>query len=148
MKFNIKILLLILILINCTSYSQNKTLNLFGNWEITDYLENKSDFTLSVDNYVSMSINEEFIDGKNFIIRGGKYNGQKGELKYIINYEKTPIEIDLIAVKENKEMGRILGVIKPINENEFLMILNFDGKRNSDFSENNYEQIMTVKRKD
>jgi hypothetical protein len=95
-----------------------------------------------------MSINEEFIDGKNFIIRGGKYNGQKGELKYIINYEKTPIEIDLIAVKENKEMGRILGVIKPINENEFLMILNFDGKRNSDFSENNYEQIMTVKRKD
>jgi hypothetical protein len=148
MKSNIKILLLILILINCTSYSQNKTLNLFGNWEITDYLENKSDFTLSVDNYVSMSINEEFIDGKNFIIRGGKYNGQKGELKYIINYEKTPIEIDLIAVKENKEMGRILGVIKPINENEFLMILNFDGKRNSDFSENNYEQIMTVKRKD
>ena len=84
MKFNIKILLLILILINCTSYSQNKTLNLFGNWEITDYLENKSDFTLSVDNYVSMSINEEFIDGKNFIIRGGKYNGRKGELKYII----------------------------------------------------------------
>jgi len=148
MKSNIKILLLILILINYTSYSQNKTLNLFGNWEITDYLENKSDFTLSVDNYVSMSINEEFIDGKNFIIRGGKYNGQKGELKYIINYEKTPIEIDLIAVKENKEMGRILGVIKPINENEFLMILNFDGKRNSDFSENNYEQIMTVKRKD
>jgi hypothetical protein len=148
MKSNIKILLLILILINCTSYSQNKTLNLFGNWEITDYLENKSDFTLSVDNYVSMSINEEFIDGKNFIIRCGKYNGQKGELKYIINYEKTPIEIDLIAVKENKEMGRILGVIKPINENEFLMILNFDGKRNSDFSENNYDQIMTVKRKD
>lgn len=148
MKSNIKILLLILILINSTSYSQNKTLNHVGNWEITDYLENKSDFSLSVDNYVSMSINEEFIDGKNFIIRGGKYNGQKGELKYIINYEKTPIEIDLIAIKENKEMGRILGVIKPINENEFLMILNFDGKRNSDFSENNYEQIMNVKRKD
>ena len=94
-----------------------------------------------------MSVNGEFIDGKNFIIHGGKNDGQKGEMKYLINYEKNPIELDLVAMKENKEMGRILGVIKPINENEFLMIWSFDGKRNSDFSENNNEQIMKVKHK-
>lgn len=147
MKSNIKILLLILIVINSTSYSQNKKLNLVGNWNVTDSWGNKSDFILSEDNYASMSVNGEFIDGKNFIIHGGKNDGQKGEMKYLINYEKTPIELDLIAMKENKEMGRILGVIKPINENEFLMIWSFDGKRNADFSENNNEQIMTVKRK-
>ncbi|MEL1256214.1 hypothetical protein AAEO57_20705 [Flavobacterium sp. DGU38] len=147
MKSNIKILLLILIVINSTSYSQNKKLNLVGNWNMTDYWGNKSDFILSEDNYASMSVNGEFIDGKNFIIHGGKNDGQKGEMKYLINYGKTPIELDIIAMKENKEMGRILGVIKPLNENEFLMIWSFDGKRNSDFSENNNEQIMTVKRK-
>ena len=129
------------------SYSQNKKLNPVGNWNMTDFWGNKSDFILSEDNYASMSVNGEFIDGKNFIIHGGKNDGQKGEMKYLINYEKTPIELDLVAMKENKEMGRILGVIKPINENEFLMIWSFDGKRNSDFSENNNEQIMTVKRK-
>jgi len=147
MKSNIKILLLILIVINSTSYSQNKKLNFVGNWNVTDSWGNKSDFILSEDNYASMSVNGEFIDGKNFIIHGGKNDGQKGEMKYLINYEKIPIELDLIAMKENKEMGRILGVIKPINENEFLMIWSFDGKRNADFSENNNEQIMTVKRK-
>ena len=148
MKFHIKILLLILLVISSVSYSQNIKLNPVGNWNATDYWGNKSVFILSEDNYASMSVNGEFIDGKNFIIHGGKNDGQKGEMKYIINYEKTPIELDLIAVKENKEMGRILGTIKPITENEFLMIWSFNGKRNSDFSENNNEQIITVKRKD
>lgn len=147
MRFHIKTFLLISVVIGSLSYSQNKKLNLVGSWNITDYLGNKSVFILSEDNYVSMTINGEFIDGKNFIIRGGKNDGQKGEVKYIINYEKTPIELDLIALKENKEMGRILGAIKIISENEFLMILSFNGERNSDFSENNNEQIMTVKRK-
>jgi hypothetical protein len=147
MKSHIKTLLLILIVINSVSYSQNKKLNLVGNWSMTDYWGNKSDFILSEDNYASMSVNGEFIDGKNFIIHGGKNDGQKGEMKYLINHEITPIELDLVVMKENKEMGRILGVIKPLNENEFLMIWSFDGKRNSDFFDNNNEQIIKVKRK-
>ena len=68
-----------------------------------DYSGNNSDFILTSDNYVSMSINGEFIDGKNFVVRVGKNNGQKGELKYSINYEKNPIEIDFIAIKDNEE---------------------------------------------
>ena len=147
MKIHIKILLISLVICNF-SYSQNDKLSLIGNWNITDYWGNESVFILSEDNYASMTLNGEFIDGKNFIIRGGKNDGQKGEMKYIINYEKKPIEIDLIAIKENKEMGRILGVIKQITENKFLMIWSFNGERNSDFSENNNEKIMTVVRKD
>lgn len=148
MKFHVKILVLISVVVCNVSYSQNKKLNFVGNWNMTDYWGNKSVFILSEDDYVSMTLNGQFIDGKSFIIHGGKNDGQKGEMKYIINYEKNPIEIDLIAVKENKEMGRILGVIKPISENEFLMIWSFNGERNSDFSENNNEQIMTLKSKD
>lgn len=147
MKLHIKLLLLFSIVLNSSSYSQNKKLNIVGNWKMTDYSGTKSDFILSEDNYASISVNGEFIDGKNFIIHGGKNDGQKGEMKYLINYEKNPIELDLIAMIENKEMGRILGVIKQINENEFLMIWSFNGERNSDFSENNKEQIITVKRK-
>ncbi|OWR12828.1 hypothetical protein CDW55_12310 [Chryseobacterium sp. VAUSW3] len=94
-----------------------------------------------------MSINGEFIDGKNFIVRGGINNGQKAELKYSINYEKNPIEIDFIAIKDNEEKGRILGAIKQINENEFLMTMSFDGKRDLNFTDENAEKIMSIKRK-
>ena len=147
MKTFIKISLLFLFFINCSAQQKPQKTNLVGSWIWTDYWENKSDFILTSDNYVSMSINGEFIDGKNFIVRGGKNDGQKGELKYSINYDKNPIEIDFIAIKDNEEKGRILGAIKPINENEFLMTMSFDGKRDVNFAEENVEKIMTLKRK-
>ena len=147
MKTFIKISLLFLFFINCSAQQKPQKTNLVGSWIWTDYWENKSDFILTSDNYVSMSINGEFIDGKNFIVRGGKNDGQKGELKYSINYDKNPIEIDFIAIKDNEEKGRILGAIKPINEYEFLMTMSFDGKRDVNFAEENVEKIMTLKRK-
>ncbi|TRX35989.1 hypothetical protein [Flavobacterium restrictum] len=100
MKFHKKIVF-ILVIITSVSYSQNKKLNLVGNWNMTDYWGNKSVFILSEDNYGSLSVNGEFIDGKNFTIHGGQNDGQKGEMKYVINYKKTPIELDLVTVKEN-----------------------------------------------
>lgn len=113
---------------------------------MSDYWNNESPLILSEDNYISMSINGEFIDGKNFIVKGGKNNGKKGELKYSINPDKIPIEIDLIALMDNDEKGRILGVIKPINESNFLIILSFDGVRDQNFEEDNKENILTVTR--
>ncbi|WP_228399661.1 hypothetical protein, partial [Chryseobacterium sp. VAUSW3] len=147
MKSLIKIALLFLFSVNCSAQDISEKPNLIGNWIWTDYWQNSSDFILSYDNYVSMSINGEFIDGKNFIVRGGINNGQKAELKYSINYEKNPIEIDFIAIKDNEEKGRILGAIKQINENEFLMTMSFDGKRDLNFTDENAEKIMSIKRK-
>lgn len=143
----IKIALFFLFFINCSAQNGVKKTDLVGNWIWTDYWQNTSDFILTPDNYVSMSINGDFIDGKNFIIRGGKNDEQQAELKYIINYEKNPIEIDFIAIKDNEEKGRILGAIKLINENEFLIIISFDGKRDLNFTEENAEKIITIKRK-
>ena len=62
-----------------SNYVFAQKVNLAGNWTNIDYDKNKSDFILSEDNYVSMSVNGEFIDGKNYIIKGGKNAGQKGE---------------------------------------------------------------------
>lgn len=130
-----------------SNYVFAQKLNLAGNWTSIDYDKNKSDFILSEDNYVSMSVNGEFIDGKNYIIKGGKNAGQKGELKYTIDYDKNPVEIDIIAIMDDTEKGRILGTIKLINANEFMMIFSYNGKRDYDFSENNIKQIAVFKRK-
>lgn len=146
MKSIIKITILFLFFANCSAQNNVETPNLIGNWVGIDYWQNESPFILTSDNYVSFSINGEFIDGKNFIIKGGKNNEQKAELKYSINYEKNPIEIDLIAIKDNVESGRILGAIKQINKEEFLMIMSFDGKRDLNFSDENAEKIVLIRK--
>ncbi|AZI54473.1 hypothetical protein EIB75_04075 [Epilithonimonas vandammei] len=130
-----------------SNYVFAQKVNLAGNWTNIDYDKNKSDFILSEDNYVSMSVNGEFIDGKNYIIKGGKNAGQKGELKYTIDYDKNPVEIDIIAIMDDTEKGRILGTIKLINKDEFLMIFSFTGKRDFNFSEKNAKQIAHFIRK-
>src|SRR5690554_7972444 len=109
---------------------------------MTDYWNNESPLNLYEDNYVSISNNGEFIDGKNFVVQDGK----KGELKYSINTDKSPIEIDLIAILDDEEKGRILGIIQPINDNEFLMTLSFDGVRDTNFDESANENFIKVKR--
>lgn len=105
MKKLLGILLFLTFIINCSA--QKNTLNFVGSWTLTDYFNTKNDFILSEDNYITITINGETIDGKNFIIKGGEKNGEKGELKYSINSNKIPIEIDLIAMKDNVEKGRI-----------------------------------------
>ena len=124
------------------STAQNQETDFTGKWTMTDYWNNESPLILSEDNYVSISINGEFIDGKNFVVQDGK----KGELKYLINTDKSPVEIDLIAIMDNEEKGRILGIIQLINDDEFLMTLSFDGVRNSNLDETNKENIVKVKR--
>ena len=146
MKIWFKIYLFVLLFISLTSSGQNKKIDLMGVWKLTDYDKNESVFILSDDEYVSLSINGEFIDGKKFIVRGGKNDGQIAELKYSIDYDKNPLEIDFIAIKDNEEKGRILGAITIINENEFLMIWSMDGRRDIDFSIQNAKRIMNVVR--
>lgn len=148
MNVILKPLLILILLISQSSIAQNTEIDFAGNWIATDYWNNESPLILSEDNYVSMSINGEFIDGKNFIIRGGKNDGKKGELKYLINTDKSPIEIDLIAILDDEEKGRILGIIQPINDNEFLMALSFDGVRDTNFDESANENFIKVKREE
>jgi hypothetical protein len=91
-----------------------------------------------------MTINGEKIDGKNFIIRGGPNDGDKGEMKYVINTKRSPIQIDIIALKDNIEKGRILGIIIPVHHTKMLMLLGFDGKRPETINDENFEQTLTL----
>jgi len=106
----------------------------------------------SNDNYVSMTINGEFIDGKNYVIKRGKNNGQKGFIKYEIDNTSLPAKIDIIVLtlenNQETEKGRILGILNFINENEMKINLNFGGFRESEFNDSNKENTITLKRKE
>ena len=120
-KYNAQLIFSILffILISSNLYSQETKFDIVGFWNSVDISENQSKTIFSQDEYVTMTINGEEIDGRKFIIRGGSNNGQKAELKYKVYYNENPIHIDLIAIKDNQERGRILGIITPINKNKF-----------------------------
>ena len=144
-KFFLKILLLILFLFNANVYSQTTAFNITGNWNATDYLGLQESTTIfTQDGYISMTINGEKIDGKNFIIHGGPNDGQKGEMKYEINLKTSPIQIDIIALKDNIEKGRILGIIIPANQTKCFMLLSFDGKRPETINNENRDQALTL----
>lgn len=133
------------ILLSSNLYSQETKFDIVGVWNSVDISENQSKTIFSQDEYVSMTINGEEIDGRKFIIRGGPNNGQKAELKYKVDYNENPIHIDLIAIKDNQEKGRILGIITPVNKNKFLMAISFDGKRPQKIDENSEHTLTLTK---
>lgn len=149
MKFFQRIFLVFTILFSCHAFSQT-TSKIIGEWTGIDSDGNEGKFIFTEDNYASITVDGEFIDGKNYIIRGGKNDGKTGELKYIIDYSKSPFTIDFIAsMVENKklvEKGRILGLIKFINDTEMLLAFSFTGKRDADFNEKNMSTSMTLKK--
>jgi len=147
MNFSIitsKIFILFILILNLNIFAQKKEFDIVGNWEMTDFWSNKSATVFTNDGYISITINGEKIDGKNFIIRGGPHDGEKGEMKYVINANKSPIQIDVIALKDNIEKGRILGIIIPVNHTKILMLLSFDGKRPKTMNDENFEQTLTL----
>lgn len=143
-KIIIKIFLLLALVLNLNVCAQEIEFNVIGNWRLTDFWSNESKTIFTKDGYVSMTINGEKIDGKNFIIRGGPNDGDKGEMKYVINTKRSPIQIDIIALKDNIEKGRILGIIIPVHHTKMLMLLGFDGKRPETINDENFEQTLTL----
>ena len=143
-KIVLKIFFLFVLILNLDVSAQEVELDLIGNWNLTDFWSNESKTIFTKDGYISMTINGEKIDGKNFIIRGGPNDGEKGEMKYVINTKISPIQIDIIALKDNIEKGRILGIITPVNHTKILMVLSFDGKRPEAINDENFEQTLIL----
>jgi len=119
-----------------------------GEWNATDFWENKSKIIFSEDGYISMTINGEFVDGKNFIVKKGKNKGQKTELKYTIDYNKTPIELEItgISVVNGKleKTESVLGVLKFLNNDEALLILTREAKE--EFNEESKDRVIKLQR--
>lgn len=144
-----KILLLFLILTS-VSYAQTKKEILVGNWIGTDASGVKNTMIFTSDNFISMTVNGELIDGKNYIVKGGKNNGQKGLLKYEIDESKTPIALDIIAYALEKdkqiEKGRFLAILDFKSNDEIKINLGLNGVRATEFNESNAASTILLKR--
>jgi hypothetical protein len=146
-----KKLLLIFFIITNICYSQDIKETIVGDWIGIDIDGNKEKMIFSNDNYVSMTINGEFMDGRNYVVKGGKNVGQKGFIKYEIDNSSLPIKIDVIAIMlENNqivEKGRILGILDFINKNEMKINLSYSGIRETEFNDSNKENTINLIRK-
>ena len=145
-----KKLLFIFFIITNICHSQNAQQNIVGEWIATDFDGNVSKMIFGNDNYISLTINGKFIDGKNFVTKGGKNDGQKGGMKYEIDDSSLPIKFDIIAIKFEKginvEKGRILGILDFSNRTEMKIIMSFSGKRESEFNDSNKENVILLKK--
>ena len=80
--------------------------------------------------------------GANFSIKG-----EKGELKYEIDYSKNPIWLDLVFYQNNKidEVKRVKGIVRFLTDNKIEFRANFtDANRYSKFEVNNDDETIVL----
>ena len=116
---------------------------LIGNWQATDYWNNTSNFIVTEERLVTLSIKGQRFGGNDF-----QMNGNDVELKYSINDSKTPIWLDFIATE--KESGAVLLKVKGIVEfesyNKAKILLNLDNKRFTHFDKKYIKNMITIER--
>lgn len=139
-----KIIVLTVVTFLCISGSRIQIEDkLVGTWKATDYWNNTSEFVVTDDKLVTLSINNQRFGGDDFQI-----NGKPVELKYLINKANTPIWFDLVAT--DKESGtpllKVKGLIEFINYNKAKILLNLDNRRITNFDKKYSKKIITIER--
>ena len=146
-----KRILFLLLLLSGICNAQNYKNKIVGEWIATDYDGNASRMIFSEDNYLSMTVNGTFVDGKNLEITEGPNKGIKNILKYELDESTSPIKIDLIATTIDNdvsiEQGRILGIVEFLNNGEIRINLNLNGNRENEFNNENIENTIYLKSK-
>ena len=116
---------------------------LVGNWQATDYWNNTSDFIVTEEKLVTLSIKGQRFGGNDF-----QMNGNDVELKYSINDSQTPIWLDFVAIE--KKSGAVLLKVKGIIEfesyNKAKILLNLDNKRFTHFDKKYIKNMITIER--
>lgn len=111
----------------------------YGKWEGSDANE-LGQIELNKDGYASFLINGQVFGGSTV-----ESNAPKVELKYTINLEIRPIQIDFTAVKlESGDSKQLLGIIEVVDNNTIKLALNFDEGRPDDFED---DDTVTLSRK-
>ncbi|WP_217363255.1 MULTISPECIES: hypothetical protein [Winogradskyella] len=88
--------------------------------------------------YAAFEINGQVMGGKKFIMKG-----EKGKMTYTVNYNTTPIEIDLKVTKiESGESQNILAIAEFTDKDTMNFNLSFDNVRPTEFDKNS----ITLKR--
>lgn len=145
-----KKLILLFLVLTSISYAQTKKDILIGNWKATDSNGTENKMVFSPDGFISMTINGEFIDGKNFMVKDGKNKGQKGTLKYEIDDSNVPIKMDIVAASLEKgksvEKGRLLAILEFINNDEIKINISINQARALEFNEANQQSTIVLRR--
>lgn len=146
-----KRVLLLFLLTTTFCNAQRSKQTVVGEWTATDFDGNVSTMIFTDDFFISMTIGTEVIDGKNFIVKGGKNDGQKGILKYELDTNSFPIKIDIIAFEiidgVKNEKGKLRGILEFLNDTEMRFNLNFKNNREFEFTEANAIGTLNLKRK-
>lgn len=111
-----------------SSTSQKETL--VGKWIGED--QNEIGY-LIFDNegYAAFEVNGLVMGGKEFIMKG-----KKGKMTYTVNYNTTPIEVDLKVTKiESGESQTILAIAEFTKKNIINFNMNFNNIRPTEFDE-------------
>ncbi|KAB1232715.1 hypothetical protein [Chryseobacterium viscerum] len=110
--------------------------DLYGKWIGTDAGSHGS-FTFFSDGFVKVELDGLNIDGRNHIISDGPNKGKVAHVKYTTDFSKKVVKFNLIASYNDfnnklEESKFLSGLIKFVNENEFLLFLDFENKNPTD----------------
>lgn len=132
MKFFKRFSLLLISILLFSSFTIDADKTYVGKWKGED----KGDIgflTLSHDGYATFEIGEQTMGGKSF-----NQQGVDASMKYTVGTSSKPYSIDFIIINntENKELGRLKGIIEMTDSNTMKMAMTFGGgtTRPTDFS--------------
>jgi len=112
---------IILILISSFTHSDNK---LIGKWK-NDNDGSVTYYTFDKEGYATIENNEIAIGGRSSIS-----NGVKFKMTYVVNYETTPIELDIIStdLSTGAEITRMKGIVEFISADKIKMLLGTESR--------------------
>jgi len=127
MKYLFTFFFIPLFLLNSTSQKET----FVGKWIGED--QNEIGYLIfDSEGYAAFEINGQVMGGKEFIIKG-----KKGKMTYTVNYNTTPIEIDLKVTKiESGESQSILAIAEFTDKDIMNFNLSFDNVRPTEFDKN------------
>lgn len=144
--------IIILLFISASICSaQNAKTQIIGSWKTADLEEGLSELKFGEENFMSLTLNGEIMDGKNYVVKGGKNDGTKGLIKYEIDENVVPVTLDIVGYTLVDgmpiEVGRMLGIIEFLSSNELKINLSFSGPREKEFSGYNADSTQILYRK-
>ena len=116
-------------------------MSIIGKWSVLDSNSTSGFISFDKDGYALIKEDDgPVIGGREFILEG-----RKGQISYSVNYDKKPIEIDLIITEldSNREL-RMLCIAEFIDQDTLLFTYSFDiAARPLDFDSH---EVLTLKR--
>jgi len=137
----IGLLFLITITVLFVKCSDNNK-RLIGEWKGSDN-EQVGSMILDNTNHAVIVVGNQVMGGKDFEI-----NGVKAECKYVVDFTKDPIWLDIVIyeVGKTEEISRMKGIVKFITDNKIEYRLNFEGDRFDKFDPEDTENTMVLDR--